>query len=343
MAPDGDVTGRPAIRFTASLITFFNPAYWGLPADLPYGLWEAAFGREPRRYLDAMLDGISAAGLSAVELSPDPGGWQQVLAAYGSAASFKDALAQRGLTMSSSFASGKKYVTAVLTDSSRQPEADDFFDRNARFAAELGAELIVMTNVPRSRFGNDGPDDTVTPQDFTAPVDRTLHERFADQVNRLGAITARHGVGIAVHTEAYSVCTRAEDIATVMELTDPDLISLCPDAGHIALDGGDPVAVLRAHVNRIKIMHWKDCAAPLPGHTLRGTQKERHALLLRNFRVLGSGTVNWRGWMEILRDHGWSGWAVEEIDHSADPVTELRAGLEYYQRELAPLYLEAVR
>ena len=113
-----------------------------------------------------------------------------------------------------------------------------------------------MTNVPRARFGNDGPDDTVTPEDFTKPVDRAFHERLADQLNRLGTITARHGVGIAVHTEAYSACTRAADIAVVMELTDPALISLCPNAhGHIVLDGGDPVAILREHIDRIKIMH----------------------------------------------------------------------------------------
>jgi len=328
------------IRFTASLISFFHPAYWGLPADLPYPEWEAAFAKEPRRYFDAMLDGMREAGLGAVELSPDPGGWQQVLAAYGTPAGFRDALAQRGLILSSSFASGKKFVTAVLADPARQAEADEFFDGNARFAAELGASLIVMTNVPRSRFGNDGPDDTVTAEDFTAPVDRGFHERLADQLNHLGSITARHGVGIAVHTEAYSACTRAADIAVVMELTDPALISLCPDAGHIVLDGGDPVEILREHIDRIKIMHWKDCIGPLPGHTLRGNQKERHAQMLQNFRVLGYGSIDWPAWMGVLRENRWSGWATEEIDHSEDPIGDLRAGLEYFRKKLALRYPE---
>ncbi|HWB37230.1 MAG TPA: sugar phosphate isomerase/epimerase [Rugosimonospora sp.] len=339
----GDLAGTPAVRFTASLISFFNPAYWGLPADLPYPAWEAAFAEDPRRYFEAMLDGLREAGIGAVELSPDPGGWRQALDAYGSAQAFRSALAERGLVMSSSFASGKRYLTAVLADPGLQGEVDDAFEDNARFAAEVGAAIIVMTNVPRSRFGNDAPDETVSAEDFTGPVDRNLHERFAEQLNRLGAITARHGVRIAVHTEAYSVCTRPEDISVVMALTDPALVSLCPDAGHIVLDGGDPVAVLREHIDRIPIMHWKDCVGPLAGHTLRGTQKERHATMLRNFRVLGAGTIDWGSWVDVLAASRWSGWAVEEIDHAEDPVGDLRAGLRYYETELAHRYAGATR
>jgi inosose dehydratase len=124
----------------------------------------------------------------------------------------------------------------------------------------------------------------------------------------------------------------------VLGLTDPASIQLCPDAGHITLDGGDAVAVLRDHIARIPTMHWKDCAAPLSGHVLRGDQKERHATMLTHFRILGSGLVDWREWMRILRDHRWQGWAIEEIDNSPDPVAELRAGLEFFRHELAPIY-----
>ena len=107
------------IRFTAVAHLVLPPGVLGFPADLPYPEWEAAFATEPARYFDAMLDGMRAAGLGAVELSPDPGGWQQALAAYGTPAGFRDALAQRGLLMSSSFASGKKYVTTSVAPTPR--------------------------------------------------------------------------------------------------------------------------------------------------------------------------------------------------------------------------------
>jgi inosose dehydratase len=85
-------------------------------------------------------------------------------------------------------------------------------------------------------------------------------------------------------------------------------------------------------------MHWKDCAAPLSGHVLRGDQKERHSVMLTYFRILGSGIVDWEEWMRILREHDWSGWATEEIDNSPAPVEELRQGLDFFRAKLAPLY-----
>jgi inosose dehydratase len=326
------------IRFGTDIITFFNTAYWGLGEELPYPEWVAAVNRDPRFYFDRMLDGVRDAGLEGVELAPEPGGWITALKAYGDAAGVKRALTDRGLVLTSSYAPGRQLVGDALDDPDREADADRYMAKHAAFLAEIGADIITMGNIARSRFKNESPDDTATVEDFTERVSPELHERFADQMNRLGAIVGRYGVRIAIHTDAYSVCSRNEDIATVLELTDPETVLLCPDAGHITLDGGDAVEVLRRHIDRIPTMHWKDCEQPLSGHVLRGDQKERHATMLTYFRVLGSGKVNWTEWMEILRDNGWRGWAIEEIDMSPDPVGELRQGLEYFRAELASIY-----
>lgn len=326
------------IRFGTDIITFFKPDHWGLPAGLPYPGWTEAVRSNPRHYFDRMLDGSRDAGLEGIELAPEPGGWTTALRAYGDVDGVRRALDERGLVLCSSYAPGRQLIGDAMQDPATEPEADEYMDRHARFVAELGADLITMGNLPRSRFGNNSPDESATADDFDRPVSDETFERYAEQVNRLGAVTARHGVRLALHTDAYSVCSRNEDIATVLELTDAENVLLCPDAGHIALDSADPVAVLRDHIDRIPIMHWKDCAQPLSGHVLRGDQKERHAEMLKYFRVLGSGTIAWKQWMEVLRDAQWSGWAVEEIDDSPDPVGELRQGLEYFQRELARIY-----
>jgi inosose dehydratase len=326
------------IRFGTDIITFFDSALWGLEPDLSHPRWVAAFREKPRFYFDGMLDLAREAGLEGVELAPEPAGWEAALDAYGGTAGLREALDARGLVLTSSYSPGRQLIGDAMADPAAEVVADDHMRRHAEFLAEMGADTIVIGNVARSRFGNASPDDTATAEDFTRPVEREVHERFADQLNRLGDVIRPFGVRMAIHTDAYSLCSRNEDVATVMSLTAPDTVQLCIDAGHIALDGGDPVAVLRDHIARVPTMHWKDCAQPLSGHLLRGDQKARHLVMLTYFRVLGSGTVNWREWMEILREHGWRGWATEEIDHSPDPVGELRAGLEYFERELAPIY-----
>ncbi|MFD4957848.1 sugar phosphate isomerase/epimerase family protein [Microbacterium sp. NPDC058389] len=330
-----------AIRFGTNIITFYDPSWWGLPAGLTHPEWDRAFRADPRHYFDTMLDGARDAGVEAIELAPDPAGWEAALACYGSPAAFQEALAERGLVLSSSYAHGRQLIGAAMESVEGRAVAADAFARHARFLVEMGADTIVSGNISRSRFGNDSPDDTAIAADFTRPVSQEVHERFAEELNRLGEIVAREGVLIAIHTDAYSICSREEDIATVMSLTDPAGVGLCPDAGHIALDGGDPVQVLRDNIARVRTMHWKDCANPLSGHLLRGDQKERHAIMLTHFRVLGSGTVDWESWMGVLRDHRWRGWAIEEIDNSPDPVAELRRGLAHFHDHLAPLYPDA--
>ena len=331
------MTARPKIHWGTDLITFYDSEWWGLGKNLPHPEWMAAFNATPREYYDRMLDSAAGVGLEGVELAPEPASFQAALAAYGSAAGFKHALERRGLVLSSSYAPGRTLIGDALDDPTLEAIADRYMEEHCAFLVELGASIITMGNIPRSRFKNDSPDDTATVEDFTAPVSRERHERYAEQMNRLGAIAGTFGVRIAIHTDAYSVCSRPEDVATVMSLTDPATVQLCPDAGHIALDGGDPVRILRENIDRIPTMHWKDCSTPLSGHVLRGTHKERHAVMLTHFRVLGSGTVDWREWMRVLVKAGWSGWATEEIDNSPSPEDELRRGLEYFHRELEPM------
>jgi inosose dehydratase len=316
------------IRFGTDLITFFNTEYWGLPRQLEYPAWIAAFGSDPRSYFDRMLDGVRDAGLAGVELAPDPAGWTSALAAYGDVAGVRAALSERGLVVGSSYMHSTVCLIPALSDKSAEAAADEYANRHAEFLRALDADTIVMGTVPRTDFGG-GFDGQVPPSAF---------EQVADQLNRLGKVVGRHGVKIALHTDAYSICSRPDDIDALLALTDPETIALCPDAGHITLDGGDAVTVLSRQVARVPVMHWKDCTGPLHGGTLSGPKMKQHETMLTYFRVLGSGSVDWQAWQRILRDADWAGWAMAEIDMSPDPEGEIRQGLEYFRRELAPIY-----
>lgn len=328
---------HPRIRYATDLITFFNPGYWGLDPDLSHQEWTAAFAAAPRRFFDSMLDSVRDCGLEGVEIAPEPGGWTRALDAYGSTQGVGDALSQRGLVLASSYSPRSLFQDAIA-DPSRRAESDATIARHAEFVRTLGGSIIVTGSLPRTPLGAGVQDDTATPEQYSAPVPRDQLEIFADHLNRLGAVAGGFGVRLAIHTDGYSMTSRAEDIDTILSLTDPETVQLCLDAGHIAIDGGDPVAILAKHTDRIPLMHWKDCVGPLEGSTLRGDRKERHAIMLKSFRILGSGTIDWEAWMRVLRDANWSGWAIQEIDMSPDPEGEMRTGLEYFVRHLAPLY-----
>ncbi|MFV0254263.1 MAG: sugar phosphate isomerase/epimerase family protein [Beutenbergiaceae bacterium] len=316
------------VRLGATMITFYNTGYWGLPDDVSYEDFRTLVNADPRPYFERMLDGMVAAGVEGIELAPIPGGWQNALKAYGDAAGFAQALTSRGLELGSSYQNGESLIGEVLDGSMTEAQVDTYVHAHAQFVAEMGAEVIIMGTVQRSLF---------TGRDLARPVPDDAMERVAAQINRQAQIAARYGVRIALHTDAYSVCSRNQDITRMLELTDPASVQLCLDAGHTTLDGGDAVAALAAHVDRVPVMHWKDCSQPLDGTTLLD-HPDQHSVMLEYFRIFGDGVIDWRAWQQVLADARWRGWAMAENDMAADPVAEIRKGLEFYRNELEQIY-----
>jgi inosose dehydratase len=313
------------IRFGTDLITFFDTKYWGIEPKPTYEKWIQIFESSPRAFFDRMLDDCVKAGVEGVELAPIPGGWRNAEIAYGSAQGFKSALQERNLVLSSSFDFG----APLFLDADDQA-ADNDMREHSRFVSAVGGSHIVLGSVTRAQI-NGG--------DVNGAVPHEIFDSVGTRLRTLGSIAAESGLTIALHTDAYSICCRPEDIREIMDRTSESNVGLCLDAGHVTLDGNDAVAILKHNIERVPMMHWKDCISSLDGSTLNGPVMERHETMLTYFRVLGSGIVDWKSWQEILRDANWSGWAIAEIDMSPDPIGEIRQGLEFFQRELSRIYV----
>lgn len=328
------------MRWSTDLVTFFHPPHWGLPADLSFADWDTTVTADPLPYFNRMLDEAAAAGLSAIELAPAPGGWRNALLAYGSAERFAAELAKRGLQLSGSYVL-PEWLVAILAAADDEARAwareiaADEFRAHAQFLRTLGCETIITSTVPRAQFSEiQGVEASV--EAFNAPADQALVENVADEFNRLAQAVADAGVRLAIHTDAYSVASRVGDVDRLMALTAKEGVGLVIDAGHIALDNGDPVEILRRHAHRAPALHWKDCSVHLPPHTLSGPPMVRHDEMIRYFRVLGSGAmVDWPSWTKILKHAEWDGWSVAELDMSPEPLAEIRAGIEYFEQVLA--------
>lgn len=316
------------IKFGTNLVTFYAPSYWGMPASTSHEELMGAIAADPRAFFERMLDSAQRCGLDGVELAPESAGWTGVVNGYGQPEAFTASLGQRGLQLSSSYAPAWEHLVPVLNGDIPFETSAEHLARHAEFVSACGATAIVMGTVPREH----GPEDAFN------RTDREVARRVTDLLNRLGQVLRPFGMKLALHTDAYSICSRNDDIDWMMENTDPEVVGLCPDVGHIILDGADPVDVIAKHAGRVPVMHWKDCSGPLDGSKILLTGMERHDLMLKYFKVLGSGIADWASWQQRLKDHSWCGWAQAEIDMSPDPEGELRQGLRYYHEHLAPIY-----
>jgi sugar phosphate isomerase/epimerase len=296
-------------RFATDVVTFYHPGFWDLDsADAVRG-WAL---RHPGRFWERVMDALAETAVTGIELTFAPGDLDSVLRAFGSAASFRRELDARGLSVVSAFIAGSDAPDWRRGDNLPAIVADA--ERRAAFLAEVGAELLVTGLPMRTTFGTRPP--------FF--VDAAYMARMADIAHVVGEAVTRHGVKLAFHTESHSTLWYERDIDLFMALTDPRYVWLCPDSCHIALGGGDPVAVARRHAPRIALAHWKDAVGPIDVHltvddTIYAQQQPYMA-------ALGTGIVDWRGWADAMTPTPGADVVLIELDEAADPVAALRAG-----------------
>jgi len=192
-----------------------------------------------------------------------------------------------------------------------------------------GAETAVRTAKLLSAVAGKSPFIVLADDNATDPV-RTkkagritasegLSERdwstFAKGVESVAkAVHDQTGLRCVVHPHAAGFIETPDEIARLLDLTDPQLVGLCFDTGHYQFGGGDPVSGLRRHRNRIWHMHFKDCSPAL--HQRSRTESWDYFNCLKNgiFCELGKGGVDFPGVINELRKTNYDGWIVVEQD-----------------------------
>jgi sugar phosphate isomerase/epimerase len=134
--------------------------------------------------------------------------------------------------------------------------------------------------------------------------------------NQVGGVAAEAGVVACVHPHSHfgSLLESAEEYAYLLERLDPGCANWCPDTGHIIRGGQDLMACLRAGLDRIVHVHFKDVDAD------------------RRWVGLGKGTCDFAGVIALLEGAGYDGWVVgEEESEEArqDGVAAVRGNREY--------------
>lgn len=314
---DGD-----ALTWAAQVITYYAPSFWDLATPEELSDYVAA---HPTAFYDRLMDAVAESGVGHVELCMAPGDWRTALAAYGTPAAFVDSLSSRGLVLSGSYQSGWSYEAAFEDAAIRRTLLDDTA-RHAEFLAACGADIL-LSGPPRRGSME---------RSIALPLSERTSSLVAQMFTDLGEATRQSGVRLSIHTEAYSCVCREEDISSVLAATDPWLVHLCPDSGHVTLDGGDVSKVVGAHADRMTSMHWKDCIGERDDVPATGVVT--HEQMMEQFRRMGKGIVRWAEVVTAMRDRRFRGYAVAEIDLAPEPVEDVRDILDYFESDLSDIY-----
>jgi inosose dehydratase len=215
-----------------------------------------------------------------------------------------EALMRRIMEMDVAFCSITGGAPGGATDfenpASRQAVVQNHFDM-ARFSRRFGA-YAWKTNLGRRR-----PEGT-TNEDLKnmAETCNVLGKRMRDEL----------GMKLGVHPHLGSQLEREHETLFMMANTDPDLVGLVIDTGHITMGGYDPLALAKKFGKRVIEFHLKDTKPEDRGGTKNIPPPTRDQMKDPYFFPMGSGGVDFPGLKAYLDSIGWRGFLNVELDAS---------------------------
>jgi inosose dehydratase len=140
-------------------------------------------------------------------------------------------------------------------------------------------------------------------------------DRFAARAAQIAeAVRDATRLRTVFHHHCGGYVETPEEIDALMTRTDPALVGLCLDTGHLTYGGGDAAAALRRYRDRVWHVHAKDCD-PQVAQQARTEGWDYHKALGHGiFCELGRGAVDFPAVIGELRHLDYAGWIVVEQD-----------------------------
>ncbi len=136
--------------------------------------------------------------------------------------------------------------------------------------------------------------------------------RGAERIAR--SVRERTGLRTVFHHHCAGYVETPAEVETLLQLTDPELVGLCFDTGHYTFGGGDALAGLRRHADRIWHVHFKDCDPAVAARSREEGRDYVASVRAGVFCELGRGEVTFLAVVDELRRLGYDGWIVVEQD-----------------------------
>ncbi len=128
------------------------------------------------------------------------------------------------------------------------------------------------------------------------------------------AVKDKYGMRTVFHHHCGGYVETPQEVAKLMELTNPEILGLCLDMGHFAFGGGNPVEALKKYYHRIWHVHFKDFD-PKVGQAAQENKYDYFKSVEQGvFCELGKGNVDFNSIVKILNEKGYDDWIVVEQD-----------------------------
>ena len=248
-----------------------------------------------------VLDDIARAGYDGLELGP----WGFMPT---EPAKLKTELQSRNLELVGSWVEHHAHIPERLEDDIRDAL------ESARLLAEVGIDRAMVIlggdfETTPNRFNRAG---RITAEDGMSSDQWKV---FTDGISKIAqAVQSETGVECVFHPHCANLVETPAEVDTFMNMTDPDVVNLCLDVGHTTFGGGDALAALRKHRDRVHHIHLKNCD-PVAVKASRAEGWDYHKSIEEGvFCRLRDGMVDLKAILDELKATNYNRWLLIEQD-----------------------------
>ncbi|WP_369901673.1 myo-inosose-2 dehydratase [Bacillus manliponensis] len=188
------------------------------------------------------------------------------------------------------------------------------FIKHRDFLCEMGANVIVVAEQGHSIQGL-----MDVPLFKNKPVftEEEWH-KLADGLHHLGKLAQEKEMHIVYHHHMGTGVQTTAEIEKLMEMTDPELVSLLFDTGHLVFSGEEPLYILKKYLSRIKHVHLKDIRQEVVDTVKKNDLSFLQAVKNGAFTVPGDGVIVFDEVFTTLANSDYKGWFVVEAEQDPD-------------------------
>lgn len=204
------------------------------------------------------------------------------------------------------------FVRVPLRQADGFPQAEAEVRRTAELVARCGGDCLVLSDAGDDLRARVAGRPELTRTCGLRPEEWPAYGQRVDTLARV--VRESYGLRTVFHPHGGTYVENPDEVEALLAHTDPDLVGLCLDTGHLAFGGSDPVASTRRYAGRITHVHLKDVDLPRLQVLLAQGLDYAAAAKQDAFVELGRGSVDLAAVAETLQQAGYRGWLVVEED-----------------------------
>lgn len=221
-----------------------------------------------------------------------------------------------------------QWFSAFFTVKDDPNETIEAFKKHMAFLKAMGSKVIVISEQGSSIQGQ-----PTTPIFGKKPtLDAKGWERLVKGLEAIGKLALENKMKIVFHHHMGTVVQNRDEIDMLMKKTNPELVWLLADTGHMTYAAGDPVKLIHDYGSRIAHIHLKDIRPKILEDVKAKNMSFLQSVKAGVFTVPGDGCVDFKGVFKEIDAMNYTGWFVVEAEQDpakANPLEYAKKARKY--------------